>query len=95
METLLSVKQVAFILKIHPLTVRRYIKQKQLKALRVGGNIRIEESALQDINKEFTPKRPKTNTPFKTRKIAAKQFTQEDTLLRLQGRAAGLKLENR
>jgi excisionase family DNA binding protein len=37
MDNLLNVNQVAFILKVHPLTVRKYIKDGKLKAIRAGG----------------------------------------------------------
>ena len=92
MNNLLSVKQAAFILRVHPLTVRRYITSKRLKAVKIGGNIRIEESALQDFHKEIdTPEQqPRI---FKTTRVADKQFTRDDPLLRLQGRGAGLVLE--
>ena len=92
MNNLLSVKQVAFILRVHPLTVRRYIKEKRLVAVKVGGNIRIEENALENFHKEIsiTEQKPKI---FKTTRISDKQFTQDDPLLRLEGRGAGLVLE--
>jgi|GEM_PF-898734 len=94
MNNLLSVKQVAFILRVHPLTVRRYIKDKKLKAVKVGGNVRVEESALQDFHKdvEAPDQQPRI---FKTNRLMDKQFTQEDPLLRLQGRGAGLVLEGK
>lgn len=89
-DTLLSVKQVAFILKLHPLTIRRYIHEKKLKAVKVGGSIRINESDLQDFQKDVTPPSP-TNKIFKTTKISAKQFSSDDPFFRLQGRGASLK----
>ena len=55
MDNLLSVKQVAYILKVHPLTVRRYIKEERLKAVKSGGNVRIKESDLSEFNKDFKP----------------------------------------
>lgn len=90
MNNLLSVKQVAFILRVHPLTIRRYINEKKLKAIRVGGNIRIEESAVQDFHKEVEPAEQQTTRVFKTPKVADKQFNHDDPLLRLQGRGAGI-----
>jgi len=92
MNNLLSVKQVAFILKVHPLTIRRYINEKKLKAVRVGGNIRILENDLQDFHKDVST--PHTDKgPFRRfKKIIDKQFSSEDPFLRLQGRAASLKL---
>ena len=65
MENLFNVNQVAFILKVHPLTIRRYIKEGRLKAVKAGGNIRIKESELQDFNKDFsTPRNFFKNLPF-------------------------------
>lgn len=93
METtnLLSVKQVAFILKVHPLTIRRYINDEKLKAVKVGGNVRIEESELQNFHKDVTPQERTQNRIFKSNKLNAKQFTPEDPLLRMQGRGASLR----
>ncbi len=94
MNNLLSVKQVAFILRVHPLTVRRYIKSKRLIAVKVGGNIRVEENALQDFHKEVSTveQQPKI---FKNTRLLDKQFTRDDPLLRLQGRGAGLVLNEK
>lgn len=92
MNTLLSVNQVAFILKVHPLTIRRYIREKKLRAVKVGGNIRIEESDLNAFNKEVEPKPVKKYYFKKSISTPAKQFTNEDPFLRLQGRGASLKL---
>jgi len=92
MDTLLSVRQVAYILKVHPLTIRRYINEKRLKAIRVGGNIRIAEKELQDFQRDVTSAPKPKNVYAKTKSFSAKVFTNEDPLLRLQGRAASLKL---
>ncbi len=92
MNNLLSVKQVAFILRVHPLTVRRYIKNKRLKAVKVGGNIRVEEDSLQDFHKEVSAAEQQPRI-FKSNRLLDKQFTQDDPLLRLQGRGAGLVLK--
>ena len=90
-QNLLSVKQVAFMLKVHPLTIRRYINEKRLKAVKVGGNIRISENDLQDFHKDITPPNP-SNKIFRSAKLTAKQFTPDDPFFRLQGRAASLSL---
>jgi len=50
MEEFYTVNQSATALKVHPLTIRRYIKDGKLKAYRAGGNVRI---ALDDL-KAFT-----------------------------------------
>ncbi len=90
MENLLNVRQAAYILKVHPLTIRRYIKDGKLKAVRAGGNVRIKESQLLDFNKDFysTPSRKQTVKKI----IPAKVFNLEDPIFRLKGRGASLNL---
>ena len=93
MENLFNVNQAAFILKVHHLTVRRYIKEGNLKAIKIGGNVRIKESDLQSFSKEFTP-RQETNpsSPFRKNISQSKKFTNADPLLKMQGRAATVEL---
>jgi excisionase family DNA binding protein len=91
MKSLLSVKQVAFILKVHPLTIRRYITQKRLKAVKVGGNVRIEENEINNFHKEIKPENKSNKKTFKSA-TTDKKFTKEDPLFRLLGRGASLKL---
>ena len=94
MDTLFNVKQAAFILKVHPLTIRRYIKEGRLKAIRVGGNVRIKEKDLQDFNKDFTPKEQQPRSPFRVKVLTVKNFNNDDPFLRLKGRGASLHLSN-
>jgi excisionase family DNA binding protein len=92
MDNFLNVNQVAFILKVHPLTIRRYLKEGKLKAIRVGGNIRIKESQLNEFNKDFSPATHKE--VIKTRIKPAKAFSLDDPLFRLKGRGASLNLSS-
>ncbi len=92
MENLLNVRQVAFILKVHPLTVRRYIREGKLKAVRVAGNIRIKESSISDLNKDFTPTPKKTDTRMQF--MQSKIFSLDDPLFRLRGRGASISLSS-
>jgi len=48
---MLTVKEVAKELNFHPMTVYRLIKSGELKVVRIGRTIRIEESALKDFIK--------------------------------------------
>ncbi len=94
MDNLFNVKQAAFILKVHPLTVRRYIKEGRLKAIKAGGNIRIQESKLQEFNKEFNPEEKRLKSPFRKTTDTTKAFTNEDPFLRLKGRGAKITLSS-
>jgi excisionase family DNA binding protein len=91
MDDLLTVKQVAILLKVHPLTVRRYINEGKLKALKLVGNVRVSQQDLHNFTQLYTPnakpvKTQTTNTP------ATNPFTASDSLFRLKGR--GLSLDN-
>lgn len=90
LDNFLTVRQVAFILKIHHLTVRRYIKEGKIKASRIGGSVRIKESALQESSKEFStiPRSP----VFKNRSSSVKIFSEYDPILRFKGVGVSLKL---
>jgi excisionase family DNA binding protein len=94
MENLFNVKQAAFILKVHPLTIRRYIKEGRLKAVRVGGNVRIKEKDMQEFNKDFTPREQQPKSPFRVKTFTVKSFTNDDPFLRLKGRGARLHLSS-
>lgn len=89
MENLLNIRQVAFILKVHPLTVRRYIKEGKLKAVRIGGAVRVKESQVLDFNKEFVPRETKPQA-IRSKIIPAKTFSTDDPFTRLGGRGASL-----
>lgn len=90
MENYFTVTQVAYILKVHPLTVRRYIKEERLKAVKVGGNVRIKESALAEFNKDFNPN--KQLPKIANKQIAFKTFNEIDPLFQLQGKGAALNI---
>ncbi|HKC14709.1 MAG TPA: helix-turn-helix domain-containing protein [Patescibacteria group bacterium] len=95
MENLFNVNQAAFILKVHPLTIRRYIKEGKLKAIRIGGNVRIKESDLQSFNKEVSPAPAKKSLIFKKNLIVAKAFANDDPFFRLRGLGAAVPLSNK
>lgn len=94
MEEFCTVKQAAIMLKVHPLTIRRYIKENKLKAYRIGGNIRIAVNDLKAFTQSFIP-RPKLgktiNLPSE-QESTGKGFTFSDPILTLRGK--GLSLSN-
>lgn len=88
-DSLLSVNHVAIILKVHPLTVRRYIKEGKLKAVRIAGNIRIPKSSLERLSKEITPL--PNSSKRAPRSESAANFTLDDPIFRMKGRGLSLK----
>lgn len=46
-----TVNETAKIFKVKPLTIRRWIKGGKLKAVKVVGNVRIEESEIERLKK--------------------------------------------
>lgn len=83
MEEFYTVNQAAITLKVHPLTIRRYIKEGKLKALRVGGNIRISVNDLRSFTQNFIlhQRQVKIQPAVQT-----KEFSYTDPLLNLKGR---------
>ena len=49
MPELLSVKEVARLLRLHELTVRRHIRSGRLRAVKVGGRYRVEQEDLDSF----------------------------------------------
>lgn len=92
MDNLFNITQTAYILKVHPLTVRRYIREGRLKAIKFGGNVRVKESDLQEFNKDFTPNKQVFRGLNKDRKLPIKVFNEIDPFFQLQGRGASLNL---
>lgn len=91
MDTFLSVRQIAFMLKVHPLTIRRYIKDGRLKAVKVGGNVRIKEADFQAFHKDLSTASPQKAIIIKAKKgKVEKPFSYDDPFLKLLGRGASL-----
>lgn len=92
MEEFYTVKQAGIAVKVHPLTIRRYIKEGKLKAIRVGGAVRIALNDLRAFTQDFIPhtKHVKLQVSSPT-----KMFSFDDPLLRLKGRGLSMnKLED-
>ena len=59
MEKLYTTKEVAEMLKLNERTIKRYIKEGTLKAVRIGSAVRITEQAIKDMMCEYTPEEEK------------------------------------
>lgn len=96
MEEFYTINQAAVALKVHPLTIRRYIKQKKLKAYKAGGNIRIAVNDLRSFTETFVPrsKQAKPQANQQTEQESSQAFSFDDPLLSLRGKGLSLnKLE--
>lgn len=91
MEEFYTINQAAIVLKVHPLTIRRYIKEGKLKAYRVGGNIRIAVNDLRNFTQNFIPRTRTINiNSTDNSKFETKPFTLNDPLLNLKGRGVSI-----
>lgn len=92
MDEFYTVEQAARTIKVHPLTIRRYIKEGKLKAYRVGGNIRISLDDLKAFAQSFIPNtKPVKQAPQISQ---TRSFSFSDPLLNLKGRGLSMtKLE--
>lgn len=90
MDTLLNVNQAAYVLKVHPLTVRRYIKEGKLHAVKAGGAVRIREHDLSDFTKDVVIGEGEPSRKKRVFLPPVKPFSSDDPLLRLESRGASL-----
>jgi excisionase family DNA binding protein len=88
MEDLLTVRQVSILLKVHPLTIRRYINQGKLKAVKVGGNVRVSQSDLTSFSETYSPQSKQTKKESSIPQ--SEPFQPNDSLFRLKGRGISL-----
>lgn len=83
MEEFYTVNQAAIVLKVHPLTIRRYIKEGKLKASRAGGNVRVAVNELRAFIHDFVVQEPTAKIkPL----IFAKQFSDTDPFFQVKAR---------
>lgn len=91
MDEFYTINQTAIALKVHPLTVRRYIKERKLKAYRAGGNIRIAVNDLRSFTQNFIPRQKTPRTQhIQPEQTDSKQFSYRDPLLSLRGKGLSI-----
>ncbi len=82
MADLLTVRQAAFILKVHPLTIRRYIREKKLSAVKISGAVRVKDEELASFQKVYTTQ---SKHIVITSRDEDHTFSLSDPLWRLEG----------
>jgi len=90
MENYYTIKQLSFILKVHQLTIRRYIREKKLAAIKIGGAVRVTDEALQKFQKTYSADTNRQTRTFET--PIKKIFTGDDPLWRLEGYGTSISL---
>jgi len=87
MEEFYTVNQAAIVLKIHPLTVRRHIREGKLKAFRAGGSIRIALPDLKAFTQSFVPR----TRSLKEHSLSTEaNFSFDDPIFRLKSIGLGM-----
>ena len=61
MEKLYTTKEVAEMLKLNERTIKRYVKEGTLKAVRIGSAVRITEQAIKDMMCEYNTQEDEKN----------------------------------
>ena len=90
MDEFYNVNQTAAALKVHPLTVRRYIKEGKLKAYRAGGNIRISVNDLRAFMQNFITRVKSVKLSSQPDQSSSKEFSFTDPLLSLRGKGLSI-----
>jgi len=62
-ERYYTVEEVAKLLRVHKRTIMRFIEAKQLRAIRVGRQLRIAESALEEYLRSSGQEQPPDESP--------------------------------
>lgn len=85
MSDFLTVNQLASQWKLHPITIRRYIREGKLAAAKIGGRVRIEKNVAENMAKtiHIMPRKPQPPHIAKRRPVQA--FSETDPIWRLKG----------
>ena len=85
MDEYYTVSQLAKIWKLHPITIRRYIREGKLNATKIGGRVRISRDQADNMTKAIheTPRRGRP--PQLTNTVIRRPFDETNPLWRLKG----------
>jgi excisionase family DNA binding protein len=88
MDEFFTVRQISIILKMHHLTIRKYITEGRLKAIKIGRSVRITKNDLQLFIENYGSSQ-KTTRHIRL-SPEAKPFQSDDAFLRINGRGISL-----
>ncbi|MBI2010274.1 MAG: helix-turn-helix domain-containing protein [Deltaproteobacteria bacterium] len=80
-----TVNQLATRWHVHPITIRRYIREGKLKAKKIGGSIRISKKAAQDMANTISPFPRRSAPPHLSHRPHRRAFSDTDPLWRFKG----------
>jgi excisionase family DNA binding protein len=80
---LLTIQETAERLRVNPITVRRFIADGRLPAVRVGRGVRVEKDAVDQLLEPVAPKPPRTQR----RAPVGRPLTYDHPLWKLVGSA--------
>ncbi len=75
-------------LKVHHLTIRRYLNEGKLKAIRAAGNVRIPLTSIKEFQESYIPNQKVVKQSSNT--LNTTPFAPNDALFRLRGRGISL-----
>lgn len=78
---LLTVQETARELKVAPITIRRYIEDGRLPAVKVGRGVRVRKEAVDQLLTEVAPKKRRPVVPLPK----GRAFTEDDPLWKVVG----------
>ena len=85
MNEYLTINQLAIQWKLHPITIRRYIREGKLKAVKIGGRIRIATNTAQDMAKTINLYAHRSQPRHIAIRKPRQTFSETDPFWRLKG----------
>jgi len=80
---LLTIRETAQMLKVNPITIRRFIADGRLQAVRVGRGVRVRKEAVDQLAEPITPSAARTRAT--SRRV--RPMTWDDPMSKLVGSA--------
>lgn len=91
---LLTVRETADLLKLSPVTVRRFIAAGRLPAVRVGRAVRVSREAINGLLEPMVPRHLRDDEDEDEEYFEGRPLTLDDALFRIIGIAGGSEMDN-